>query len=144
MLVLARKCEEKIHIGDNITITVLQVKGNSIRLGIEAPREVPVLRGELKFRTEREPENSDDRPLAASSDRNSSGTGITGPKTFESSSGWMAKSCPRASKADNREVQSAVEFRRVRREHILSLAPQLIASDDTGTACVMKAAAAQI
>ncbi|MCC7476006.1 MAG: carbon storage regulator [Pirellulales bacterium] len=47
MLVLSRKYQEKIHIGDNITITVLRMKGKAIRLGIEAPSEVPVVRGEL-------------------------------------------------------------------------------------------------
>ncbi len=48
MLVLSRKKNESIVIDGNIEIEVLQVKGNSIRLGIKAPREVKVLRGELK------------------------------------------------------------------------------------------------
>lgn len=47
MLVLSRKHEEKLHIGDNITVTVLRVQGNKVRLGIEAPEEVRVVRGEL-------------------------------------------------------------------------------------------------
>ena len=47
MLVLTRKSNQQIQIGENIVITVLQVKGNSVRLGIEAPREVRVVRGEL-------------------------------------------------------------------------------------------------
>ena len=47
MLVLTRKQEEKICIGDEIVITLLRVKGKSIRLGIEAPDKVCVLRGEL-------------------------------------------------------------------------------------------------
>lgn len=49
MLVLTRKHQEKIHIGDHITITVIRTKGKSVRLGIEAPPEVPVIRGELVF-----------------------------------------------------------------------------------------------
>ncbi len=49
MLVLTRKLQEKIQIGDNITITILRTKGKSVRLGIEAPLEVPVVRGELSF-----------------------------------------------------------------------------------------------
>ena len=49
MLVLTRKQEEKICIGDEIVITLLRVKGKSIRLGIEAPDKVCVLRGELVF-----------------------------------------------------------------------------------------------
>ena len=49
MLVLTRKHQEKIRIGDHITITVLKTKGKTVRLGIEAPTEVPVIRGELSF-----------------------------------------------------------------------------------------------
>ena len=48
MLVLSRKKNQSIIIDGNIEIEVLQVKGNSIRLGIRAPRDVRVLRGELK------------------------------------------------------------------------------------------------
>lgn len=48
MLVLARKKEETIVIDGNIEIKVLQIKGNTIRLGVTAPRDVRVLRGELK------------------------------------------------------------------------------------------------
>src|SRR5688500_15002566 len=47
MLVLTRKQQQQIKIGDEITITILRVKGNTIRVGIEAPRTVRVLRGEL-------------------------------------------------------------------------------------------------
>ncbi len=47
MLVLTRKLQERIRIGDNITITVLRVKGNTVRVGIEAPRDVRVVRAEL-------------------------------------------------------------------------------------------------
>ncbi|MEQ8849610.1 carbon storage regulator [Botrimarina sp.] len=47
MLVLTRKPQEKIRIGDDITITVIKTKGQGVRLGIEAPAHVPVLRGEL-------------------------------------------------------------------------------------------------
>lgn len=47
MLVLTRKANEQIQIGDQVVITVLQVKGQSVRIGIEAPREVLVLRAEL-------------------------------------------------------------------------------------------------
>ncbi|WP_417739220.1 carbon storage regulator [Rosistilla oblonga] len=49
MLVLTRKAKQQIRLGDDIIVTVLQVKGNSIRLGIEAPRETRVVRGELEF-----------------------------------------------------------------------------------------------
>ena len=47
MLVLSRKIQERVCIGDNITLTILQVKGKTVRVGIEAPRSVRVVRGEL-------------------------------------------------------------------------------------------------
>jgi carbon storage regulator len=47
MLVLSRKRDEKIVIGDNIVITVVDVRGDKVRLGIEAPTEVPVHRQEV-------------------------------------------------------------------------------------------------
>jgi carbon storage regulator len=47
MLVLSRKLGEKIFIGDNICITVVDIDRGKIRLGIEAPRDVPIFRQEL-------------------------------------------------------------------------------------------------
>jgi carbon storage regulator len=47
MLVLSRKLGEKIYIGDNICITVVDIDSGKIRLGIEAPRDVPIYRQEL-------------------------------------------------------------------------------------------------
>ena len=47
MLVLSRKRDEKIVIGNNIVITVVDVRGDKVRLGIEAPTEVPVHRQEV-------------------------------------------------------------------------------------------------
>lgn len=48
MLVLSRKVGEKIVIGENIIITVVDVANHRVRLGIDAPREIPVMRSELK------------------------------------------------------------------------------------------------
>jgi carbon storage regulator len=47
MLVLSRKLGEKIFINDNICITVVDIDRGKIRLGIEAPREIPIFRKEL-------------------------------------------------------------------------------------------------
>ena len=47
MLVLSRKLGEKIVIGDNILVTVVKIDRNQIRIGIEAPHEVPVYREEI-------------------------------------------------------------------------------------------------
>lgn len=47
MLVLSRKVGEQIYVGDDILITIVEIKGNRMKLGIEAPKQVTVLRGEL-------------------------------------------------------------------------------------------------
>jgi carbon storage regulator len=47
MLVLTRKLMEKLFIGDDICVTVVRLEGGQVRLGIEAPREVAVVRAEL-------------------------------------------------------------------------------------------------
>ncbi len=47
MLVLSRKLGEKIQIGEDICVTVVDIDRGKIRLGIEAPREVPIFRQEL-------------------------------------------------------------------------------------------------
>jgi carbon storage regulator len=47
MLVLSRKCEQKIVINDQIVITVIAIRGDKVRLGIEAPPDVPVHRREV-------------------------------------------------------------------------------------------------
>lgn len=47
MLVLNRKSDQEIILGGNIRVKVLSVKGNTVRLGIDAPGEVSILRGEL-------------------------------------------------------------------------------------------------
>jgi carbon storage regulator len=47
VLVLTRKVDESITIGNHITISVLEVKGNQVKLGIKAPRDVPVNRTEI-------------------------------------------------------------------------------------------------
>jgi carbon storage regulator len=47
VLVLTRKLMEKVFIGDHICLTVVRIEGGQVRLGIEAPREVSVVRAEL-------------------------------------------------------------------------------------------------
>ena len=47
MLVLSRKKNESIVIDDNITIVVVEIRGDKVRLGVEAPKEVPVHRREV-------------------------------------------------------------------------------------------------
>ena len=52
MLVLSRKKNEKIRLGDSIEITIVRVNGSQVRLGIQAPSDIAVLRQEL---TEKQP-----------------------------------------------------------------------------------------
>ena len=76
MLVLSRKLQEKIQIGDHIVITVLQVKGRQVRLGIQAPRSVRVLRSELPQETTLE--TSDDTTEAAGTEQDMPATDVHG------------------------------------------------------------------
>jgi carbon storage regulator len=48
MLVLSRKEGQKLVIGDNVVVTVNRIAGNRVTIGIEAPREVSIVRGELE------------------------------------------------------------------------------------------------
>ena len=56
MLVLSRKKDEALVIGDNIVVTVIEVRGDKVRLGIEAPKEIPVHRQEVYEAIQRENE----------------------------------------------------------------------------------------
>ena len=63
VLILTRRTGQKIVIGDDVTVTVLSVKGNQVRIGIDAPREVSVNREEIYQRILKEKQalNGDDR-----------------------------------------------------------------------------------
>jgi carbon storage regulator len=54
MLVLSRQRDESIIIGDNIVITVVDIRGDKVRLGIQAPTEIPVHRQEVYEAIQRE------------------------------------------------------------------------------------------
>jgi carbon storage regulator len=54
MLVLSRQRDESIFIGDNIKITIVDIRGDKVRLGIEAPSEIPVHRQEVYEAIQRE------------------------------------------------------------------------------------------
>ena len=58
MLILTRRVGETLMVGDDVTITVLGVKGNQVRIGINAPKDVPVHREEIYLRIKDE-EQSD-------------------------------------------------------------------------------------
>ena len=52
MLVLSRKVDEQIVIGDDIRVTVVSIRGNQVRLGFEAPHDVSIFRQELRCGSE--------------------------------------------------------------------------------------------
>ena len=120
MLVLTRKYQEKIRIGDNITVTVLRTKGKAVRLGIEAPADVPVIRGELAF-----------EPAAAavsggSSEATTHEAAGKRPacRASDSVSPWTTESSPDQARVSSHVPHVAVK--RVPRDKVISILPQLV------------------
>lgn len=62
MLVLSRKKNESIVINDDITIVVVEIRGDKVRLGVEAPKEVPVHRNEVYEAIRRNQQVANDQP----------------------------------------------------------------------------------
>lgn len=58
MLILTRRVGETLMVGDDVTVTVLGVKGNQVRIGVNAPRDVAVHREEIYERIKREKTNA--------------------------------------------------------------------------------------
>ncbi len=54
MIILSRKTDESIVIGDNIVVTIVDIRGDMVRLGIQAPTEIPVVRREVYDAIQRE------------------------------------------------------------------------------------------
>lgn len=57
MLILTRRVGETLMVGDNVTVTVLGVKGNQVRIGVNAPKDVSVHREEIYMRIQAEKGN---------------------------------------------------------------------------------------
>lgn len=67
MLILTRRINETLKIGDDVSVTVLGVKGNQVRIGIEAPKSVQVHRQEIYDRIQKERTNGTPRKQSGSS-----------------------------------------------------------------------------
>ena len=119
MLVLTRKYQEKIRIGDNITITVLRTKGKAVRLGIEAPTNVPVIRGELSFEHESE-------EAAEPAETVSFEFQEAAPAKRLPCAGGMATATRWATSED---TEPKVSLSRVSRSKVVGLMPKLVSGD---------------
>jgi carbon storage regulator len=125
MLVLTRKYQEKIRIGNNITITVLRMKGKAVRLGIEAPAEVPVIRGELSFNGARESADASETEapvIECELERDDAPrNGRIFGRMAESTTHWPANA------SATREPEPTVEFTRIPRDKVAKLLPKMAA-----------------
>jgi len=130
MLVLTRKYQEKIRIGDNIVITVLRTKGKAVRLGIEAPTDVPVIRGELSF----EPvatlatgiaSNGEPVGVAASGDVAQRAVA----RRSEGPSVWTADSPHLADRTGASRPTENIGLKRVPRNKVAEILPQLVSGN---------------
>ena len=134
MLVLTRKYQEKIRIGENITITVLRMKGKAVRLGIEAPSSVPVVRGELSFEmpelTADEASDDDAEVSTIEFELPETGKSRIGGRTFgrtvAASTQWTTKSRPDGVDRGTQPSGDKVGFSRVPRDKVADLLPKLV------------------
>ena len=58
MLIIARRTGQKVMLGDDVSINVMEIAGSSVRLGIEAPKEMPVYREEIWLAVKQENESA--------------------------------------------------------------------------------------
>jgi carbon storage regulator len=125
MLVLTRKHQEKIRIGDNITITILKTKGKAVRVGIEAPSDVPVVRGELAVNSGAAESPAVDGDVA-------SGEAVplirrNRRPSAQPTEAWAAKSRPHQGDSTSRRgVPTEVTLQRVSRANVAKALPALI------------------
>lgn len=78
MLILTRRVGETVMIGNDVTVTILGVKGNQVRVGVNAPRDVAVHREEIFERIKREGQDGDSAPSSRSGSPRTNGHAVNG------------------------------------------------------------------
>ena len=78
MLILTRRVGETVMIGNDVTVTILGVKGNQVRVGVNAPRDVAVHREEIFERIKREEQDGGGTTSARPADARTNGNGYAG------------------------------------------------------------------
>lgn len=128
MLVLTRKLQETIQIGDDIKITVLRTKGNTVRIGIEAPNNIPVLRGELAER--RAAENTHIESPSTGKGNGKTNSDAVSAEATRGQASRMPLSNPRQSLADPKPMSSeqalGVTHQKMSRSKVGSVLPQML------------------
>jgi carbon storage regulator len=123
MLVLTRKHQEKIRIGDNITITILKTRGKAVRVGIEAPADIAVVRGELASHAA--------ACDAESTESNASRQNSLAARRERRRTPRLEATWPTASRSDSdsaarrRQVPMEVSLQRLPRSEALNMLPRL-------------------
>jgi carbon storage regulator len=126
MLVLTRKYQEKIRIGDNITITVLRTKGKAVRLGIDAPADVPVIRGELAFERSSDPSCGPQPAEDCGETKEVAAKKLTSERRPVAAPTWTAESPLHAVEFSDAQPTGQVELKRVPRAKVAELLPKLV------------------
>lgn len=127
MLVLTRKQQQQIQVGEGVTITILRIKGGSVRIGIEAPSDVRIIRSELSpHDTEETPEDTTPAELASTLEETSLEADDEGCEGYKIVSFRVMGDSPEASSkpkteemATNARIQSMRDFMAVRSSHSL-------------------------
>jgi carbon storage regulator len=125
MLVLTRKYQEKIRIGHDITITVLRTKGKAVRLGIEAPADVPVIRGELTFDTSKRASEPGVNVEDGAEPEVSFETRVRSVRAKDPS--WSLNTGSDVSNRPFEPAATRVELRRVPRDKVAEILPGIVA-----------------
>lgn len=110
MLVLTRKLKEQIRVGNEITITILRVSGKSVRVGIEAPREVRVVRAELPS-LEGERQEGEEMSVEIVQTNVARASGRRGPKTTVETNASAPRAASTVVRINPREAVDAMTQR---------------------------------